>query len=123
MDQESLDKFGAFLMKNLRDRAVDNHDRLAQGQYKAPKLQALQRDLAGMTEDQRRIVRACVIDALDVGLHDFLFALQERADFENDIQVMVDGKNVAEISDGLQGEIFSEDGWFARFSAYGEPAD
>ena len=123
MDRDPLDKFGTFLMRNLRDRAIDNYDRLAQGQWKAPKLQALQQDLAAMTEDQRRIVRDCVVDALDVGLHDFLFALQERADFENDIQVMVDGKNLAEISDGFQGELFGEDGWFARFSAYGEPPD
>ena len=123
MDRDPLDKFGTFLMRNLRDRAIDNYDRLAQGQWKAPKLQALQQDLAAMTEDQRRIVRDCVVNALDVGLHDFLFALQERADFENDIQVMVDGKNLAEISDGLQGELFGEDGWLARFSAYGEPAD
>ena len=120
MDCKSLDKFGAFLMRNLRDKAIDSHDRLARCAFKAPKLQNLQKALAAMDEEQRQIVRTCVIDALDTGLHDFLFALQEHYDFDNEISVFVEGKNVVELSDGLQGELFSEDGWFARFSAYGE---
>ncbi|MDJ0942604.1 MAG: hypothetical protein QNJ30_04030 [Kiloniellales bacterium] len=110
-------------MRKFRDRAIDRYDLLARGHFKAPRDQELQNDLASLSAAQRDIVRNCVIDCVDGGLHDFLFALQETADFENEVRVMVDGKNVAEISDGLQGELFSEDGWFARFSAYGEPAD
>jgi len=50
--------------------------------------------------------------------HDFLFAIQEQADFEEDIQLNVANKNVAELSDGLHGEIFSESGWIKKYSAF-----
>ncbi|MEM7084213.1 MAG: hypothetical protein AAF465_15900 [Pseudomonadota bacterium] len=50
-------------------------------------------------------------------MHDFLFALEEK---RNDVSVFVGQCNVAEMSDGLQGEIFTEDGWYERFSQHRE---
>ena len=58
------------------------------------------------------------MEALSVGLHDFLFALQEAHDLERGIEVLVDGKNVAELSDGLQGEPCGGEGWIAKFARY-----
>jgi len=46
--------------------------------------------------------------------------LQEETYFDNRIVLTVDGRNVATISDGLQGEPYGENGWYARFSTYGE---
>jgi len=44
--------------------------------------------------------------------------VQEEAEAGNEIQILVDGENIAELSDGLQGESFSEDGWNAKFSKH-----
>ncbi len=41
--------------------------------------------------------------------------------FGNRICVTVDGINIVEESDGIYGEIFSENGWFAKYSKDGEP--
>jgi hypothetical protein len=51
---------------------------------------------------------------------DFLFKLQERAGFEKDIQVLVDGKDIVPLSDGIHGELFGPEGRASRFSLYGE---
>jgi hypothetical protein len=115
-----LDQFGQFLMANLRDKAIEFFDRLAEGQWKAGRLQQLQADLTGLDESQRSILRRCVVDVTDNAIHDFLFALQELADFEDDIQVVVQGQNIAKISDGLHGELFTTDGWMAKYSAFGK---
>lgn len=123
MGNDALDKFGAFLMKNLRDAAIDHYDGLAVGHWKAPAFQKLQKALENLTERQRNIVRQCVIQSLDHGLHDFLFALQENFETDNTIGIVVDGKPIAEDSDGLHGELFSEKGWKATFSKHGEPPD
>lgn len=120
---DPLDKFGKFLMVNLRDKGIENYDLVAKSHWKAPYLQQLQADLKKLTKDQKEIVRRCVVHSLDVALHDFLFALQELEDSESDIHVVVDGKNIAALSDGLQGELFTEEGWRAKFSAYGEPPE
>jgi hypothetical protein len=114
------DKFGAFLMANLRDAAIDRFDSLASNHLKSPRTESLRKALAGMSAEDRAVVRRCVVACVDTGLHDFLFALQQLADFDDDIHVVVDGKNIVEQSDGLHGELFSDAGWFARHSKHGQ---
>jgi hypothetical protein len=114
------EKFGAFLMANLRDGAVDRFDSLASNHLKSPRTESLRKTLAAMSAEDRAVVRRCVLACVDTGLHDFLFALQQIADFDNDITVAVDGKNIVEQSDGLHGELFGDNGWFARYSKHGQ---
>lgn len=69
-------------------------------------------------EEQISIMRRALISSIDTGIHDFLFKLQQQD--EEGITIVVNGKNLADISDGLHGELFTEDGWYQRFSEYGE---
>jgi hypothetical protein len=118
-----LHTFGEFVVTKFRDAAIHHADGLLAGRWKAPGLQALLADLSRLTAEQRSVVRRCVIESLDAGLHDFLFALSEAHDAGQGIAVVVDGQDVAALSDGLQGEPYSEEGWLARFSKYGGHAD
>jgi hypothetical protein len=122
MGQE-LDTFGRFIMESLRDRAIGNYDGLAASKWKSPRVAGLQKALAAFTEEQRDVVRQCVVDSVDVAIHDFLFKLQEIADFKNDIQVLVDGQNIVPLSDGLQGEPYGKTGWIQRFSRFAGPSE
>jgi hypothetical protein len=119
-DRETLDKLGRFLMSNLRDSGIDFIDGLAEGRWKAPVLLPLQADVVALPEETRRLMRRAFVAGIDGAIHDFLFKLTETADFEQDIQLVVDGRDVVPLSDGLHGEPFGEDGWQARFSRYGE---
>jgi hypothetical protein len=120
---KALDTFGEFLVAKFRDAAIDHSDGLLASHWKAPGLQSLQADLRRLTDEQRAVVRRCVIAAVDSGLHDFLFALQEEHDAGGRIAVLVDGRPVAAESDGLHGEPYSAEGWFARFSKHGPHPD
>jgi hypothetical protein len=120
-DNDGLSRFGEFLMANLRDRCIDDLDRLAAGAWRAPSVQALQADLATLSADQRALLRRCVLRVIDGGIHDLLFALQESTDQR--IAVLVDGKNICDLSDAVHGEPFGPKGWQARFSRYGEADD
>ena len=51
-------------------------------------------------------------------MHDLLFAFQEHHDCGEGIEIMVEGKPIAELSDGLHGEIFGDEGWMVRFSKH-----
>ncbi len=113
-----LDTFGKFLVHNLRDKGISHGEGLIAGRWKAPALQNIQSGLSSLTVDQKEAVRKAIISAMDSGVHDFLFALQEQADFDNTIQILVNGKNVVKLSDGIHGESFSDDGWNAKFSKY-----
>ena len=118
MSHPAVDKFGALLMCQLRDNSIIHFDRLASQQHKAPVLLDLQRRIAKLPEEVQAVVRDCVISSVDAGIHDFLFALVESHDADRGIAVVVDGTNIADASDGLHGEQFTDDGWITRFGAF-----
>ena len=115
-----LDKFGKFIVENMRDKGIEYYDKLALGLWKAPSLQSLQEDLKQFDEKQLSIIRRCIVSTIDDAMHDFLFALQASSDLNHGIQVTINEQNVAELSDGLNGEPYTEDGWYAKYSSFGE---
>jgi hypothetical protein len=115
-----LNKFGEFIVENMRDRGIGFYDKLSKGLWKAPSLKLLQEELKQFDEEQLAIIRQCIVASIDNSVHDFLFALQESSDMDNDVQVVVDGHNVGKLSDGLQGELYTEDGWYSKYSSFGE---
>ncbi len=118
-----LDIFGKFLMSNLRDNSISYFNTLFEGGSKAPALQELQNSLKSLKEEEKEIFKKAFINSLDTGLHDFLFALHESTENSEGIELIVNGNNIAELSDGLQGELFTEDGWLSKYSAFGEPSE
>ena len=117
--QDALDFFGRFIAQHLRDSALQHLDVISTGNFEGSRRGKLQRELMRLTPEQRVLVGRVVLECVDSGIHDFLFKLQEQADFENQIQVTVLCQDLNAISDGLQGEPFCDRGWFARFSRYG----
>jgi hypothetical protein len=120
MASTEVDKFGQLLVVNLRDAALDFLEGLVRGHWKAPSTQQLQEDVAKLSPEQIDVVRRSVVACLDCGIHDFLFSLVEAHDFKRGIAITVDGKNIAELSDGLHGEAYGEDGWVAKFGKHTE---
>lgn len=120
-DTEALDHFGRFITHHLRDAVIRHFDQLVVAHWKAPGVLALQAALAALPPEHLAIARRAVVSATDAAVHDFLFQLQEQATFGNRIRVAVDGVDVVAASDGIHGEAYSSDGWYARFSAFGEP--
>jgi len=114
MTDTTLDKFGQFLVEHLRDKGIYFGDELLKSQWKAPALQKIQKELGALSDYQRTIIHQTIVLTIDNAIHDFLFALQDT----DDIQICVDGKNIVELSDGIHGESYSEDGWNARYSKY-----
>lgn len=113
-----LEKFGKFMVENLRDKAMEQHDMLQAGKLRGRAIQDLQRRVGELSEDQKATVKDVLVDALDTALHDLLFAFQDAHDRSLGVEVLVDGENVAELSGMLQGEPLGEDGWVERFSRY-----
>lgn len=119
----SLDKFGALIVQKLRDSMLDKLEKLLRGESNARDDQQLQSQLAGFSEVQKQAVRDTVDQMIKAGMHDFLFAIQEDADANGPVKVLVDGQEVAKLSDGLHGEIFGDEGWIVRFSKHPCPSE
>ena len=114
----NLDKFGRFVIENLRDKAIREHLMLQRGELRAKTIQELQSKVGSLSDDQRDILHRVVIDVIDTALHDVLFAIQDAHDRNLGIEIHVDGQNVAEQSGMLQGEPLGESGWIKRFSKF-----
>lgn len=107
-------KFGKFIVENLRDKGIDFAEELLRKHWKASSLIDIQNELATLNDTQKIAFIKAVTETIDSAMHDFLFALQEI----NDIQILVDGQNIVELSDGIHGEAYSDEGWFAKYSRH-----
>lgn len=103
-------------MENLRDKSIDFAKKLVNGEWQAPSLSEIQEKLSRFSDEEKKLILICVIGSIDNGIHDFLFALQEQSK----IKVLCDESDIEKLSDGLHGEIFTEEGWRDKFSEYGE---
>lgn len=118
MEKTSLDKFGNFIVSELFDKGIECFLNLKNDHYKSLDKLELQKKLKKFDEEQMEIIQELFIQTLLTSTHDFLFALEERSDLEEDIKVFVDGKNIVKESDGMQGELFAENGWLFKHSKY-----
>jgi hypothetical protein len=109
-----VDKFGKFIVENLRDKGINFAVGLLERHWKAPSLLEMQNEIANLSNTQKRAFIKAITQTIDGAMHDFLFALQEI----NDIQILVDGQNIVELSGGIHGEAYSDEGWFAKYSRY-----
>jgi len=117
MHNKSLDKFGKFIIENLFDKGIYHFQELSKGTFKLHPDQT-ENPFDQFDDAQKKLMEEVVKKILTSATHDFLFALEERNDMEEDIQVIVDQENIAELSDGLQGELFTEDGWLYKYSEH-----
>ncbi len=112
-----LEKLGKVIAEDLRDSALNRYLDLESGLIASDVAKELSKKIGQLSDDQKSLVRKIITDCVDVGVHDFLFAIGESRE---NVEIHVNGKNVTELSDGLQGEIFTEDGWFEIFSQHKE---
>ena len=122
MNRKPHDIFGLFLMKNLRDNAIEYLDTFQTGRNRAPELLAMQDEFTGLTPETKALFRRVFVSCLDAAIHDFLFALQEEHDGGGAVAVMAGNTDIASTSEALHAELFGSDGWYARFSRYGGQA-
>lgn len=115
----ALDKFGEFLIVNLRDKAIEQHDMLLRGELRGKLVRNLQEKVSRLSDEQKQLVREVVVDVLDTALHDLLFSIQDAHDRGLKIEIIIDGENIAQASGMLHGEHLGEGGWIDRFSRYG----
>lgn len=112
-----LDNFEKDIAEDLRDSALKRYLDLEAGFIGSESTKELSSSLCEFSEEQRKLIRKIVTRCVDVGVHDFLFAMK---DDRNGVSISVNGQDISGILDGLHGEIFTEDGWFEKYSQHNE---
>ena len=65
-----------------------------------------------MNDEQKSLISDIIPQIVDLSIHNMLCLFEEHDEF----QIIVDGENIADISDGLSGELYTSDGWIEKFS-------
>src|SRR5215216_3144594 len=106
--EPSLDEFGHQVIKRVRDDAI--FFTLREEAF----TEAATSEVGGAPVAER-LVRA----AVDTALHYFLWLIESDESLK--LEVVAEegsGFDVVAASDGLSGELYTEDGWISRFSRY-----
>ncbi|WP_032139593.1 hypothetical protein [Rickettsia tamurae] len=116
--QKLLDKFGSVYIDFVRDGVLTQMLGILNNTTKANKI--LAQKVNEISNESKEIIEIIVQETLDRCLHYTLFMLQE---YEDEMALIMYDEDhnqysLAEISDGLCGELYSEDGWIAKYSKY-----
>lgn len=114
-DRELLDVFGEILMKRVRDEAIEQWEKTIQGELKSQECQRLHNLIS--SSGQSEMFNDLVPKIVDTTLHHLLWTFEQNELIDINV-ANGDSKQISikEISDGLAGELYTEDGWISRFS-------
>ncbi|WBW96086.1 hypothetical protein [Oceanirhabdus sp. W0125-5] len=117
MEKNSLDILGQSLMKYVRDETILTWDKMIEGDMKGVTAQKVEERLSNFSEEDLESVKWIISKIVDQGLHNLLAMFEECEELF--LGVKVDSGEIEDIkeeSDGLSGELYTEDGWITKFS-------
>lgn len=119
-DREALDCFGREMIESVRDQSIFEFEAILLGKMKAPSARKMQNELSALDEQQVNLLRKVVFYTIDNVIYNSLNMLVQNDDSMKLLitQAGQPEKNIIEISDGLSGELFTENGWIEKFSKY-----
>ena len=109
----ALDEFGEIFMEETRDVSIRIMDKKIDGTMKSESAKEFSEKISGFTDEQKEILKSVVSETVDQVLHYFLFMIEEH----EEIGLLYDDVNLNEESDGLAGELYTEDGWIEMYSS------
>ena len=118
MNNNPLDHFGADFIANVRDNSLHTLEQMLAGAMQDSANQQLHQLLAALNDTQRKAARAAIYKAVDLTLHNLLFFFEQNIGDWRITHSAQGGDDLAALSDGLCGELYSADGWLARYSEY-----
>lgn len=114
-ETDSLQSFGRDYVRQARDGSLAWLDAVMSGRMKGARCERLYALIADFSPQQREALRTLCAHLTDHVLHETLsfFEQSERWRLADEA-----GENLAELSDGLCGELYGEGGWIEKFSGY-----
>lgn len=109
---KTLEEFGKTLISDVRDRTIRNIDSIVIGKMKDYSSQEMYKKISCMDINQKELINQLISMTVDFTLHNFL----EMFESHEDIQLIINNQNLNLLSDGLAGELYTEDGWIQKYT-------
>lgn len=110
----NLDEFGKIFVSEVRDNTISVFNRIFDGSMGGETAKKVREWIADFDEMEQRRIQDVISSAVDQCLHNMLFMAEQHEDME----FIYHGDNLVEESDGLAGELYTEDGWIEKYSQF-----
>ena len=114
--EDVLNEFGKILITEVRDGTIDSMNKMIDGTMKGTTAKLIRKKIAILNNEQIEILKWLIPEIVDFSLDSMLFMFEGHPD----LQLVFQGVDLKEVSDGLSGELYTEDGWIQKFSEYDE---
>lgn len=119
--QKEANEFGQLLISFVRDRVLANIDKILSGHMGGKENQILYTKAKNLSTEQQELIREYSRESVDSTLHYFLWMFEQYEEY--DLIKYLDTKtkqfvSIRDASDGLYGELYTEEGWIEKFSKY-----
>lgn len=109
---KELETFGQIFIKNVRDRVISDIDMVLEGKYLDDEDLAMSNRFKQLDTISKDFINSLIPNIVDSCLFDFLDMIEQN----EEIELKINGINLAEESDGLAGELYTEDGWIQKYT-------
>ncbi len=114
--KEKLTLFGNDFVKSVRDNTLFVLEGIISGHMKSAIDKDMFKKIKSLSSEEQDLIRDLAYRMVDLTLHNMLFMFENNDHWE--IISKEDKSDIAEISDGLAGELYTDDGWIKKFSEY-----
>ena len=121
MSNKFLDHFGLLLISNVRDESIRTWLQILDGQMKGKTAERMHGKFVSFSSNEISVIKEAIPEIVDSVLHHLLWTLEQHDDIRLSVKIAdAVSNNLADISDGLSGELPTSEGWIGRFSSYPE---
>ena len=117
MENDALNLFGKLLMEEVRDIVIAAYYDIIEDNFVSEESKYL-RSMIKKYNLNNDGLEKFITEMVDRTIFKFLFLFEMNENFSITSNIDNTVVNLVEVSDGLAGEIFTEDGWIKKFSEY-----
>ena len=114
--EDVLNEFGKILITEVRDGTIDSMNKMIDGTMKGTIAKLIRKKISILDKEQIEVLKWLIPEIVDFSLDSMLFMFEGHPD----LQLVFQGVDLKEVSDGLSGELYTEDGWIQKFNEYDE---
>lgn len=116
LDGNILDYFGKILITEVRDETITNWNMMLSGKMRGINAQQVRDKISIFNDEQLDVLKWLMPKIIDSSLHNLLLMIEQNDAIKVEVNDGQKDNDIKEISDGLEGELYTEDGWISRFS-------
>jgi len=118
MYSKALDFFGNKLMEDVRDRTINIWNKLLDGEMKGETAKKVECIIKNLSNEDIKLVKNLIPLIVNEDLFNMLNMFENNNELEMHVNLNGESVDITDESDGLAGELFTEDGWIEKFSNY-----